>query len=173
MYFICIWFKGATEHQCVLIKQLCVEGCNEPVLLHSHLTHSVRRLCIHWEERTASLSVWRCRAECGWAKGPSWGRAWAPRALCAGWVRRVGQRLDLLVTVVKCDAGNSLWRWSVSQISTLGLQNSRGAKCSWHLASLCPEHCQGIVIWHTEMMVERPRQGEPPCPGASAHCPSP
>ena len=33
MYFICIWFKSATEHQRVLIKRLLVEGCNEPVLL--------------------------------------------------------------------------------------------------------------------------------------------
>ena len=33
MYFICIWFKSATEHQRVLIKWLLVEGCNEPVLL--------------------------------------------------------------------------------------------------------------------------------------------
>ena len=33
MYFICIWFKRATEQERVFIKQRCVEGCNEAVLL--------------------------------------------------------------------------------------------------------------------------------------------
>ena len=33
--FICIWLRGFSAVGCMFIKWLCVEGCNEPILLQS------------------------------------------------------------------------------------------------------------------------------------------
>ena len=74
MHFICIWFKRATEQQCVFIKQLCVEGRNEAVLLQPSSQPILggnyvfnRKTENHKPECLGGRGVWR-------GEGPTWGR---------------------------------------------------------------------------------------------------